>query len=249
MSKVQEVVFGGKERIRFDLSGLDNSAFDLVDRGDSLFKVEFRCLKNMPLRFTFPELANGICWYCFGPVYAWVVPARFNSSIYTIDRIQFMLLQYEDGTYGAIFPVNHKENSFLSFQDGVCQVRFDDDKDSIHHDFHLAIYFHSNPYLAINQVVDLGLSVLDQVRNEQILPDFFHYLGWCSWNAFGYEVSHSRLIEAAHSFREADLNIRWMIIDDGWMSVTGPYGSGILNSFHPNSDKFPKGLANVIFEL
>ena len=85
-------------------------------------------------------------------------------------------------------------------------------------------------------------------------PEVFEYLGWCSWDAFHMYVSHDKLMAKAAEFREKDLPVRWVIIDDMWAEVKGndsPRGmhSRTLYSFEADPERFPQGLKGAIADL
>ena len=56
-------------------------------------------------------------------------------------------------------------------------------------------------------------------------------LGWCSWNAMGTNVTHTKLIHAVSLLcQENDaIPIRWMIVDDGWQDTTTSNHTNINN--------------------
>lgn len=58
-------------------------------------------------------------------------------------------------------------------------------------------------------------------RWEKQLPDVARRLGWCTWDAFYTDVSAQGIIGGLESFKQAGLQPRWIIIDDGWQVRDG----------------------------
>ena len=73
----------------------------------------------------------------------------------------------------------------------------------------------------------------------------FHYLGWCSWDAFYKEVSESLLQQKVNEIRQKQIPIKWMLIDDGWLSAQGQ----LLCGFEPDQEKFPRQFKPMIQEI
>ena len=82
-------------------------------------------------------------------------------------------------------------------------------------------------------------------KAERRLPRMFRYLGWCTWNAFYTEVSEEKIREKVREFEEKEVPVRWIMIDDGWLSVKGSR----LCDFAPDQKKFPDGFAKLTEEI
>lgn len=80
------------------------------------------------------------------------------------------------------------------------------------------------------------------LKAEKQYPEMMEYLGWCSWNAFYRDVTAEGLENKLKEFKEKNLPIRWMIIDDGWSSVKDER----LTALTENQEKFPQGLKGFI---
>ena len=83
------------------------------------------------------------------------------------------------------------------------------------------------------------------MRQERRLPEQFRSLGWCSWNAFYTDVDETGLRQKAEEFTQKSVPVRWMIIDDGWMSTQDTF----LTDFTPDRKKFPKGFSQMIKDI
>jgi hypothetical protein len=201
-----------------------------------------------------PKFQAGTLFQKYGPVGAWTHPKVIQAPNELEDKdAQFFLWKYTDGSYAALLPLLGKGYvSSIGKYNGSIGSKAYHTVDG-HNESEvpiLALAFGSDP----NQVVEniyrasLGMSdQLDSLKNQKSYPSLWKQLGWCSWNSMGHEVSHDTLIQAAESFTEHGIPIRWMLIDDGWSSVTGR--SGKLTHFEPDNVKFPHGLKSTITQL
>ena len=92
-----------------------------------------------------------------------------------------------------------------------------------------------------------------KMREDRIYPEVFEYLGWCSWDAFQMYVTHDDLIKKAQEFRDKEIPVKWMLLDDMWGDVPNNdiknMHSRELYSFEAAPERFPKGLKGVLCEL
>lgn len=104
-----------------------------------------------------------------------------------------------------------------------------------------------DPYKLAAELYSTAMKAMDnpgKLRWEKPFPEIFDYIGWCSWNAFYQGVDEMKLIEAADSFKEADFQLGFMLIDDGWQTVK----NNRLTAFEAN-EKFPDGLSETVARL
>lgn len=80
-------------------------------------------------------------------------------------------------------------------------------------------------------------------REDRRLPERFRYLGWCSWDAFYTDISEEKVLEKVAELEEKNVPVRWMIMDDGWLSVDA---GGGLSDFRPDKTKFPNGFRGLV---
>ena len=101
--------------------------------------------------------------------------------------------------------------------------------------------------LAFDTAIDSG-DIKIKKRAEKALPEQFKYLGWCTWDAFYHEVSDAKMTEKLKEFKEKDIPVRWLIVDDGWAQTTGVKKEcdWKLSSFKEDAEKFPEGLKGFI---
>ncbi|MDE6055491.1 MAG: alpha-galactosidase, partial [Lachnospiraceae bacterium] len=84
-----------------------------------------------------------------------------------------------------------------------------------------------------------------RMREKRRVPEMFHYLGWCSWDAFYTEVSEEKIRQKADELVQKKVPVKWMIIDDGWLSARDE----LLYDFVPDKAKFPNGFKDMIKEI
>jgi raffinose synthase len=201
-----------------------------------------------------PGFVSGNAFHKYGPVGAWAHPDIVDSPHKIQDKDnQFFIWKYEDGMYGACLPLIGKGyvSSIGKYKNNIGVMAYHSLDGHNENDIPvLTVAFGKTVSEVVSKIYEesLGknreLDSLQQVKEISILTK---KLGWCSWNAFGHEVSHDKLIEAAKSFKENSLPVKWILIDDGWQTVTGKNGK--LSSFEPDYSKFPFGLASTIKEL
>lgn len=89
----------------------------------------------------------------------------------------------------------------------------------------------------------LGISKL---RRDKPIPDFVDGFGWCTWDAFYQDVSAEKVLAGLERFRAGGVSPRFLILDDGWQSVSRrSTGETRLTAFAANQ-KFPGGLAALV---
>lgn len=88
-----------------------------------------------------------------------------------------------------------------------------------------------------------GISV--PLRAGRVLPEFFRSFGWCTWDSFYKEVTSEKIYQKLAEFREKEIPVRWMLIDDGWMTVDGRK----LADFKEDPAKFPEGLKATVARI
>lgn len=82
-------------------------------------------------------------------------------------------------------------------------------------------------------------------RSEKTYPEMFSWLGWCSWDAFYKEISEQKVCEKAEELREKQAPVRWLLLDDGWLSER----ENRLYDLGPEKEKFPEGFAEMTARL
>ena len=88
-------------------------------------------------------------------------------------------------------------------------------------------------------------SIRVPLRSEREYPQLFEGFGWCTWDTFYHDLSSAKIYEKLDEFKEKDVPVKWMIVDDGWSSVNG----NLLCSFDSDEAKIPEGLSAMIAKI
>jgi raffinose synthase len=120
-----------------------------------------------------------------------------------------------------------------------------------------------DPYAVAKNAFTSGFATAGfygKLRWEKEYPEVFRSLGFVSWNAWYQKVSAHKMLRSARSLREKHAPVGFILIDDGWHSlsfkkVPGVDGGttntpkGLLKGFDASSRKFPGGLRALVKEL
>lgn len=109
----------------------------------------------------------------------------------------------------------------------------------------LVISCGATPYESIHNGNATGASLeyfLSPLKENKKYPEFLKYFGWCTWNAFYYDVTVEKMIEKLKEFKEKNVPVKWILIDDGWHESE----NGQIRTLQSDKEKFPNGLAEFI---
>lgn len=104
------------------------------------------------------------------------------------------------------------------------------------------------PHALIEDLVARALAAIGaegRARRDKRLPAIAKRFGWCSWNAFGTDVTAGGVLDAVRGLREAGVPARWVLVDDGWMAVQGRKVAGL----DADPKKIPSGLRALVGDL
>ncbi len=110
-------------------------------------------------------------------------------------------------------------------------------------------------------LADLGSNIPH--RTERSYPKMLEYLGWCSWDAMQIRVTHEGLLQKCREFKEKNIPVRWVLLDDMWGYVRDFYGrkyetfsemvhlmhASALYDYEADPIRFPKGLAECLKDI
>jgi raffinose synthase len=123
--------------------------------------------------------------------------------------------------------------------------------DSGHTNFKATSFFMgtgNNPFELSKKLTEAGLKLLGsggKTREERRYPDMLEYFGWCSWDAFYYDINEKGIMDKIEEFKDLGVPVKWFIVDAGWSDDVEYH----LKSFKPNMEKFPEGFSNMIDKL
>lgn len=192
----------------------------------------------------------------------WCRPGWASAFSKVPDETQALLWKYGKGGYGFLLPVcsgqyktvlNGSRLQVASWYDGLTGC----------HSLILVAGEGKNADRLISSCVKEGIGLLKKgysPRAGRRYPEIFEYLGWCSWDAFQIRVNEKGLLDKCSEFRDKDIPVRWVIIDDMWGDVRGLYDEDnpdyetvlesrhktTLYSFEADPFRFPRGLKSCI---
>lgn len=105
-----------------------------------------------------------------------------------------------------------------------------------------------DPYQLTRAAYETAFAATEQygrLRWQKGYPEVFRRLGWCSWNAYGQAVTADKIVESVRSMREKQIPFGFVLVDDGWLSVTDQK----LTAFDADRSKFPGGMASLARRL
>ncbi|MGI6316874.1 MAG: Sip1-related alpha-galactosidase [Christensenellales bacterium] len=122
-----------------------------------------------------------------------------------------------------------------------------------------------DPYRLIRACgAEAGAITGTKPRGGRRYPEIFEYLGWCTWDAMEIWVNEAETLEKCREFREKNVPVRWVILDDMWAEVEWtrelprftPHSVSFavmhaskLKAFRADPARFPRGLGHCIAEV
>jgi len=185
----------------------------------------------------------GIYSKLYQPVYAWCKPVSFTrfNQVDTVRGVQFAYWKFANNLYAAAMPLGGEGFAFTlgNEKNGFGAIGFTRFTAEIQKEIPvLSVAFSNNIYQLIPGTIKQSFAAMGNPENLRELkqkPEMYNYLGWASWNAFMQNVSEDKILAAAGSFQKAKIPVKWFLIDDGWLDITG----NKLNSYRPQKQKFP----------
>lgn len=195
---------------------------------------------------------RGVALYRAEPF--WMRPKRF-SHIDEIPRdTQLLLVELRDGRYLLLAPlVQDPLRSSVFGREGQLWATLDSGDPSVVADSALVAYVGEGPDLfavmadGARAVAErLGIALVQPEPTASLARSWADCFGWCTWEAFGPQISQTGLEQGLASLRQAGVPARFVILDDGWQPVTvAPSGEQRLAGLGANS-KFPNGVAGAV---
>lgn len=176
----------------------------------------------------------------------WTMP-KFVSTVDEIPfRTQNLVMQIEDKHY-HLLPLCGENfrceigNGIVYLSPGCSGRQF------LKGDF-LAVTVGDDPFDVVKDgyenAKELG-AIKIPLSAERKYPEVFEGFGWCTWDAFYEDVSSEKIYKKLDEFKEANVPVKWMIIDDGWRLANG----NLLLSFEEDKEKFPEGLKACVEKI
>lgn len=180
------------------------------------------------------------------------------SSAPTSEGV-FTVFHLSDGRYLAALPLTGAAGiAYFDFQPGTAPVLKVSSFGTapVTGDLPLvSVAVSADLYDACNRVWTAALAsglpgITAKLRDEKSYPEYFRYLGWCTWEEYRSNISAKLISQSVDKIRASGLPIRWVLVDEGtqWHTVDNEKDrmkEGSLKSFTPRPDHFPDGLGTV----
>ncbi|CEP15127.1 hypothetical protein [Parasitella parasitica] len=209
------------------------------------------------LCFVAKEHGNPADLWHFRTRSTWITPVTGSNNFQgrnTQEKCQLLLYQdAENGDIHLWMVLCQNADCYLSFQP--------DESISFHckpgKDAHLLIASTSDTRQfaqLIQTALDYYKNTIKQERSAHLddIPRLasdnvlLEKLGYCTWNAFGQDVDTEKIKLALDSLRAHKIPAGYLMIDDGWQSVTERRQ---MAGFDACPSKFPGGLAKMVAQF
>ena len=238
----------------------DNNCFGIFAEGTYLPTLGHGTHLNdyYGLGFDFDTVHKGGMIDCFIDWLYWQRPAFIGDCSELRDRTQALLFRRENGERGYFMTVSH-----LDFKSELCanagRARLVAHSNTVRDEINECIFIGgigNDEYELTERTAEFGLKVMKKpgkLRREKKYPEIFEYLGWCSWDAFHMDVTDQNLYDKSAEFKEKNIPVRWMIIDDMWGDVSAidrkTMHTREINDWEADPIRFPHGLKETVSEI
>lgn len=241
--------------LHFDDRYVSGKVSTVVTDAVSLIDIDVKCRfspygfthifqneRSFVLKIDISEFSDVLGQKLYSPF--WAAPVLNGLS----DRMQHILLRRGD-KYVFVLPIsNSSVNTFINrTEKNVLEISantMSHDCTEIHSPVAISTEAES-PYDAIRRGYEYAAEnrlILTALKRSKSFPDALNYLGWCTWNALGNDVCEEKIISKFAEFKEKNIPVRWLLIDDGWQETDGFY---MVSPFE-NKEKFPHGIKHTV---
>lgn len=203
-----------------------------------------------PLRVFLPLVESPLAVTALYMFSSWWSRPAFVKSVADIpDKTQIALFRFAD-RYACFLPmVGERCKAYLT---GGTQSELQLIVTALYgglSELHEPLYLYAEAQ-TVDEAVTAVFAQAAKLRNirkreQRRLPEMFRWLGWCSWNAFYTDVNERGIRDKAAELAEKQVPVKWMIIDDGWLSLK----DRLLYEFQPDREKFPEGFRKMTEDL
>ncbi|XP_047079786.1 probable galactinol--sucrose galactosyltransferase 1 isoform X2 [Lolium rigidum] len=188
----------------------------------------------------------------------WWMTQRMGSSGQDIPvETQFLIVEAADGAgdeqsavYTVFLPI--LEGSFRAVLQGneddeleICLESGDPAVESFDGTHLVYVGAGSDPFEVITnavKAVERHLQTFSH-REKKKMPDMLNWFGWCTWDAFYTDVTAEGVKEGLQSLEKGGAAPKFVIIDDGWQSVSmDPAGTACISD---NAANFANRLYDI----
>ncbi len=172
----------------------------------------------------------------------------------------FSVFKLQNGKYMAILPlVGEGTMSYVKYQKNKQAELYVSTFGTAQYDGELPVLAYAvgdNIYEASSKVwsklVSSDLKGINaKLRSQKEYPEYWEYLGWCSWEEYRNNISEELLASSMDKIHASEIPIRWLLIDEGTEWYIDPekgknrFKLG-LHSFTADPERFPNGLSPLL---
>lgn len=200
----------------------------------------------------------------------WCEPLFGNDPSSVPDNTQYLAYQKEDGSFGVIIPVvgDTYRCVIVGKDDNTVTAKLYSGYAKLSTCKTLAFVMAEgkDPNELTERCVKIALKALKSGiphRESRRYPEKLEYLGWCSWDAMQIRVCRDGLLEKCREFKNKEIPVRWVLLDDMWATVKDFYGktyesfsdmcklmhASALSDYEADPIRFPNGLAECLEEI
>lgn len=172
----------------------------------------------------------------------WMIPHAGDAASAVPPETQGLLVELDGGRIALLMPLvdGHFRASLQGGDDGRLYLRAEtgDSTTTGQALTGLFVAVGDDPYRLVAGAATAIVARLQRgrLRRDKEAPPAIDLFGWCTWNAFYHAVSHENVRAGLQSFAAGGVAPAFLIIDDGWLSVTDvPLFLSRLTSFAPNA--------------
>ena len=221
--------------------------------GNGVLLYTASCIKATEKNYRLGRIAgfeSMMCIYRKGPIF---LSVAFGDSTDAVEpETLCLLVQKKNGNVLLMLPVyDELSRGALQSENGELLLNGYTGSERIKADSGRLLYMAEgkNPY----DMMELAAKDLQKLlksfglRSEKNNPKLLDQLGWCTWNAFYFNVDEEKYFLGLKEFKEQGVKLGMTLIDDGWLSTDDvmPIGARTLLSFKENRKKFKSGFAAV----
>ncbi|KAM0821957.1 hypothetical protein ACQ4PT_071830 [Festuca glaucescens] len=156
-----------------------------------------------------------------------------QSAVYTV------FLPILEGSFRAVLQGNEDDELEICLESGDPAV------ESFEGTHLVYVSAGSDPFEVITnavKAVERHLQTFSH-REKKKMPDMLNWFGWCTWDAFYTDVTAEGVKEGLQSLEKGGAAPKFVIIDDGWQSVSmDPAGTACISD---NAANFANRLYNI----
>lgn len=240
MVDIDSVILSAKEKNDVCMLSLDVRFSNVPSSAEYMFALT----NGIEFNYELAEKPEGLINH-YMYTSSWVNPSFAENQ----SNVVSLSVNYK-GVHINILPLVNYSGSCKLNENGAC-INVTKYGVNSYNDAFLSISVNENPYDAISENFEVCKEnnlIETTLRKNKVLPEMFRYFGWCTWDACYHNVSSELIYKKLDEFKEKNIKVKWLLIDDGWSLYTSGEDEepSALLSFKEDAKKFPEGLKACI---